>query len=151
MNQAPPPSDESDPDPRAIVERYFEMMRAGDPEIASLFADDVRWIAPGSSPVGSLHEGKPAVLELMSTGLGLYDTTRPMEMDFTAIAAEGERVFVEMTLRATTRSGEPYENQYVFVFCIRDGRIIEIHEYLDTLYAQEKLFDPVGEGVAGSG
>ncbi|HEB88728.1 MAG TPA: nuclear transport factor 2 family protein [Deltaproteobacteria bacterium] len=150
MTQAPPPSDASGPSPRAIVERYFEGIRTGDPEVASLLADDVRWLAPRSSPVGRRHEGKPAVLELMSTGVGLYDTTRPLEMDFTAIVAEGERVFVELTLRATTRSGEPYANQYVFVFCVRDERIAEIHEYLDTLYAQKKLFDPVGEGVAGS-
>ena len=61
-----------------------------------------------------------------------------------AMAAEGEHVFVEMTLRARTVAGEPYRNHYVFVFRIREGLIVEIHEHLDTLYAQKLLFDPVG-------
>ena len=41
--------------------------------------------------------------------------------------------------------GANYENHYVFVFTIRDGRIAEVHEHLDTLYAQRVLFDPLGQ------
>jgi hypothetical protein len=130
---------------REIVERYFEMMQQGDPEIARLFCDDVCWVAPQSSPVARRHEGLAAVLELMQTGVGLYDMSRPMELDIEAVAAEGQHVFVELTLRATTRAGEPYANHYVFVFRFRSGRIVEIHEHLDTHYTQRMLFDPVGQ------
>ncbi len=129
---------------RAIVERYFAMMQAGDPEIGSLFADEIVWVAPQSSPVGRRHEGKAAVLALMGQGTGLYDAEHPMSLEFTAFAAEGENVFVEFTLRARTGQGEAYENHYVFLFRIRDGLIQEIHEHLDTGYAQRKLFDPHG-------
>ena len=66
-------------------------------------------------------------------------------MDLEAIAAEGERVFVELSLRATTGQGAAYRNDYVFVFRIRDGFIVEIHEHLDTHYAQRLLFDPAGQ------
>jgi ketosteroid isomerase-like protein len=138
---------EADPgSQRAIVERYFEMMQRGDPDIGSLFAEDVCWIAPQSSPVGRRHEGKDAVLALMGTAVELYDMSRPMEIEFAAIAAQGDHVFVEMTLRATTAGGEPYCNHYVFVFRLEQGLIAEIHEHLDTLYTQRMLFDPVGQG-----
>jgi ketosteroid isomerase-like protein len=133
---------------RALVERYFELMQSGAPEIEALFAEDACWVAPQSSPVGRRHEGKAAVLELMASGVGLYDTTQPMRIEFDAFAAEGERVFVELTLSATTGHGEPYRNHYVFVFRLREDLIVEVHEHLDTLYAQRKLFDPLESGSA---
>lgn len=129
---------------RKIVERYFESMRTGDPNIGDLFSEDIVWVAPESSPVGSRHSGKAAVLKLMGMGVSLYDMSQPMRMELGAIAAEGEHVFVEMTLSAKTASGEAYRNHYVFVFRIREGLIVEIHEHLDTHYTQRMLFDPTG-------
>ena len=46
---------------------------------------------------------------------------------------------VPLHLRAITGRGEPYENDYVFIFRIRDGRIAEVWENLDTLYLHTKL------------
>ena len=48
-------------------------------------------------------------------------------------------------MTARTGQGAPYENRYVFVFTIREALIVEVHEHLDTLYAQKLLFDPVGQ------
>lgn len=130
---------------RRIVARYFELMRSGSPEIEGLFADEACWVAPQSSPVGRRHEGKAAVLALMASGVSLYDVSRPMELAIEAMAAAGERVFVEMTITATTRSGERYRNHYVFVFRLQDEKIVEVREHVDTLYAQRLLFDPLPE------
>jgi ketosteroid isomerase-like protein len=127
-----------------LVDRYFELLQKGDPRIAELFTPDACWLAPQSAPVGRRHEGLDAVLALMASGLGLYDTTRPMQIERTASLAGDERVYIEMTIRATTRRGEPYENHYVMAFELRDGRIAEVREYVDSLYAQRKLFDPAG-------
>ena len=44
------------------------------------------------------------------------------------------------TLAGRTASGDPYENHYHFAFRLEDGRIREVREHLDTLYAQQKLF-----------
>jgi ketosteroid isomerase-like protein len=98
-----------------------------------------------ASDSGRRHEGKEAVLRLMSGGVGLYDAESPMEIEREAIAATGDHVFVEMTMNARTGQGQPYTNHYVFVFRMRDGLIVEVHEHLDTLYAQRKLFDPIGQ------
>ena len=128
----------------ALVDLYFERVASGDPEIASLFADDAVWVTPASSPLAGPFEGKAAVLELMAGGVGLYDSNYPLEIRQDAAAATGEFVFVEMTMTARTRQGTPYENRYVFVFTIRDDLIVAVHEHLDTFYAQRLLFDPVG-------
>ena len=55
------------------------------------------------------------------------------------IIADDEHVVVPLHLRGITGRGEPYENDYVFIFRIRDGRIAEVWENLDTLYLHTKL------------
>lgn len=141
------PSDAESPGARrslALVDRYFELMTKGDPAIAALFTEDACWLAPQAGPLGRRHAGRDAVLALMASGIGLYDPTRPMEIERTACLAGDALVYVEMTIRATTKSGAPYENHYVMAFQLRGDRIAEVREYVDSLYAQRLLFDPVG-------
>lgn len=143
----------------ALVDRYFELLAQGDPAIRELFTPDVRWLAPQAGPLGREHAGLDAVLALMAGGIGLYDGARPMQIERTACLAGEALVYVEMTIRATTRSGAPYENHYVMVFELRGDRIAEVREHVDSLYAQRLLFDPVGMrspldaagGLAGGG
>ena len=127
----------------ALIDRYFAAVSSGDPEIGALFTDDVVWRTPSSSPMPGPWVGKAAVLEAMGGGVDLYEAGS-LDIRPTARAASDDHVFVEMTMTATTAKGAPYENHYVFVFSIRDGLIAEVHEHLDTHYAQRRLFDPVG-------
>jgi hypothetical protein len=123
---------------KVLVCRYFEAMRAGSPELSGLLADDVSWWVPPSSPLGGLHEGKAKVLALMAQGVELYDG--PLEITIESLIAEGERAAVELVIDGRTAKGEPYHNFYHFAFRVRDGRICAVREYVDTLYAQQKLF-----------
>ena len=125
---------------KRLVRRYFDAMQSGDPNLRELLADDVSWWAPPSSEFGGLHAGKPAVLRLMASGTGLYDLSHPMKADIEQMIAEDDWVSVQLTLEARTARGEDYRNHYHFAFRVVDGRICEVREHLDTLYAQQKLF-----------
>jgi ketosteroid isomerase-like protein len=125
---------------KALVKRYFAAMQSGDPDLPELLSDDVVWWVPESSPLGGNHEGNAAVLQLMSGGVDLYDANTPMQIEVEQMLAEGEWVAVQLVLSARTAKGEDYRNHYHFAFRIRDGRICHVKEYVDTLYAQEKLF-----------
>jgi ketosteroid isomerase-like protein len=127
-------------DNKRLIRRYFDAMRSGDPELSDLLSNDVSWWSPPSSKLGGLHAGKAAVLELMASGVGLYDTSYPMDVRIEQMIAEDDWVSVQMILEARTAQGERYHNHYHFAFRIRDGRIREVREHLDTLYAQQKLF-----------
>lgn len=129
----------------SLIDRYFACVAAGDPAVADLFCDDVVWHTPASSPLQGPFEGRSAVLELMGSGIGLYDPEVPLDMRRGATVAGDDRVFVEMEIHGRTAAGDVYENAYVFVFKLHDGRIAEVREHLDTLYAQRKLFDPAGQ------
>ena len=123
---------------RALVRRYFDAMKAGSPKLPELLADDVTWWVPPSSPLGGLHDGKAKVLALMAQCVGLYDG--PLEVTIESLIAEGDRAAAQLVIDGRTAKGEPYHNFYHFAFRVRDGRISAVREYVDTLYAQQKLF-----------
>ena len=127
-------------DNKRLVRRLFDAMRSGDPALSDLLAADVTWWAPASSPSGGLHSGKPAVLELMKSGAGLYETSHPVELGIEQMTAEDDWVSVQTTRAANTAAGEAVRNRYRFAFRVGEGRIREVREHLDELYAQQKLF-----------
>ena len=127
---------------KAVIRDYFERVQRGDPAVADLIADDASWWVPPASPLGGVYEGKARVLELMGSGVDLYDPAVPMQIQVEEMVAEGEWVCVQLVIEAATASGEPYRNHYHFAFRLRDGKIIIAKEYVDTLYAQRMLFDP---------
>ena len=124
---------------RAAVRRYFDAMQAASPTLPDLLTDDVSWWVPPSSPLGGLHEGKAKVLALMAQGVGLY--AGPLEITLESLIAEGDQAAAQLVIDGRTAKGEPYHNFYHFAFRVRDGRICAVREYVDTLYAQRKLFD----------
>jgi ketosteroid isomerase-like protein len=126
---------------KRTIERYFATMASGDPTVAQLFTEDVTWWVPESSPLGGTHAGRDKVLALMANGVHLYDASTPMQVDLREMVAEGDSVCVQLVMRARTAKGEDYENHYHFAFRLREGRISSVREYVDTLYAQRKLFD----------
>lgn len=55
------------------------------------------------------------------------------------ITAEGDRVAVEYTGDTPLTDGNRYQNTYLSLFVIRDGRVATVREYCDTAYARETL------------
>lgn len=123
---------------KAVVRRYFDAMQAGSKALPELLSDDVSWWVPPSSPLGGLHEGRAKVLALMAQGVGLYDG--PLAITVESLIAEGDRAAVQLVIDGHTAKGEPYHNFYHFAFRVRGGQICAVREYVDTLYAQQKLF-----------
>jgi ketosteroid isomerase-like protein len=127
-------------DNKKLVRRFFDAMSRGDASLPDLMADDVAWWVPPGANLGGLYEGKAKVLGLMAGGIDLYDRNTPMQVEIEQLVAEGEWVTVQMVLSARTARGEDYRNHYHFAFRVRDGRIALVKEYVDTLYADRKLF-----------
>ena len=51
------------------------------------------------------------------------------------MVAEGDHVLAETQLTARAPDGREYRNFYCFVFEMNEGRICEIREHVDTIYA----------------
>jgi ketosteroid isomerase-like protein len=55
------------------------------------------------------------------------------------IVAEGDTVVVEWEGNAVLSNGQPYCNQYVFVFTFENGKIKQLNEYFCTVLADKTI------------
>lgn len=56
-----------------------------------------------------------------------------LEMTVIGMVAEGSKVAAEIRSHADLTDGRVYENQYHMLFTLRQGKIVEVKEYADTL------------------
>jgi hypothetical protein len=74
-------------------------------------------------------------------GAGALFEPGTQSFEFGDITAEGERAVLEWRVRGrAAATGKDYDNSYCGVFVIRQGRITEDREYLDSRHAGETLF-----------
>lgn len=104
-------------------------------------ADDVRWTFPGNWSWSGTWAPKTAVLdELLGPLMAQFAGSYRSEADF--ILAEGDRVVVQAHGHATTTRGDAYDQAYLYIFRIRDGRITEVIEHCDTALVERVLDAP---------
>jgi ketosteroid isomerase-like protein len=124
---------------KQAVRSYFASVASGDGKAFDWLSDDVEWWVPQGSSLGGTYRGKAAVIELMERGVGAYSPAVPIQIEVRQLVAEGEWVCAQMELSAETRDGRPYRNRYHVAFRLREGRIVEVNEYVDTRYVYEML------------
>ncbi len=120
---------------RTVVTRFYELMNARRfPEMWELFADDATW-AGGGNPPKAVHPIS-RMQEIIVDPMPVFVTGG---IDFTlhSMTAEDDRVAAEVSSHAELTTGKVYANQYHMLFRLRDGRIVEVKEYNDTLHARE--------------
>ena len=118
--------------------------RADKARVLDLYADEFELWTAGTLPFSGVHSRDEAGA-LMDGILGAF----PDGLRFTirSMTAEEDRVAVEAESEGVHASGRPYHNQYHFLVVIRDGKVHQLKEYLDTVHAQEVLV----EGAAALG
>jgi hypothetical protein len=129
------------PDSKTVLTRYVEAVQAGDAgTIRDVFAADATWQLDGELPISGTWRGRDAILnDFLGTAMSYYQPGS-VSLEITRIVAEGEHAVMEWTSRARTTRGESYENHCIGVFTVRDGRIVRVREYMDTLYAHRAAF-----------
>jgi uncharacterized protein len=98
-------------------------------------ADDATWWVAGTSESYNKQEYRKLV------GQSSTIFKAPPLMTMKGITAEGERVAVEVESDADLVNGKHYHNHYHFLFVIRDGKVIEAKEYLDTKHVADSFGD----------
>lgn len=122
---------------KQVVSEFFEHFSAGEiDEAFSRVSDDVSWWVPGDLPfsgtkskseylqvVGAIQQGFPGGLQL----------------DATAMIAEGNRVAVEVASYGEHTNGKTYTNKYHFLMTLEKGKIVDVKEYMDTLHLYQLI------------
>ncbi|MDB9860062.1 nuclear transport factor 2 family protein [Gammaproteobacteria bacterium] len=121
---------------KKITRDFFEALSTGSNKYLDFYTDDsIIWTA-GNNSIGGTRT-KKEVLTFAENILSVFPSG--ITFNITGITAEDERVAVEISGEAIHASGETYNNQYHFLLRIKDGKILELKEYMDTQLAAKIL------------
>src|SRR4030081_2039739 len=114
-----------------IVKDFFAAMGSGDKQgLLALSAEDIEWIIPGEDwPLAGTHRGHAGLANLLGTASKSIETsTEPREF-----VAQGDRVLVVGFARGKIKAtNKTFEDDWIFAITVRDGRLTNIREYVDT-------------------
>ena len=137
---------------RAIVRRQFELIQFGDLDtFDKVMASDVANHALGRIQTGL--ETFKAILQ------GIRETFPDETVTIDDMIAEDDKVVVRATLRGTHQGsalpifagikpeGRPVEWQFIHIFRVRDGKIVEHWAQRNDLEVRQQLLGPQGGGA----
>ncbi|MFC4949637.1 nuclear transport factor 2 family protein [Pseudonocardia sp. GCM10023141] len=135
--------------PRAVLVAYLDALTAVDlASIEDSFAEDATWWLHGDTPLAGMRHGRAEIMEFL-TSAGVLFVPGTQEFTFGDIVAGADRAVLEWSVRGRgAATGLDYANEYCGVFVVRDGRISEVREYLDTHHAAQVLFGSPSDGPA---
>ncbi len=99
--------------------------------LLSLAAEDIEWIIPGQDwPLAGTHHGHAGLEKLLQKVNETVETSFPKPPEF---VGQGDRVlivgFATGKIKATNRT---FEDHWVFAITVRNGKLTNIREYVDT-------------------
>jgi ketosteroid isomerase-like protein len=109
----------------------------GDDPVGSMdlaMAEDCRTVMVSAIRIPGEHT-KAQQLQVMAGVHAVFPDG--LQMVIHSMIAENDRVVVEAESSATDVSGRPYNNRYLFLLRFRDGKLIELTEYVNTKVAAQ--------------
>jgi ketosteroid isomerase-like protein len=129
-------------DNKALLQRiYADLAEGNSRSFVEAMADNFRWVIAGSSRWSRTFEGKQAVMTQLFGALRATIADR-VRTSATRFIADGDQVVVEARGNNLTHAGVPYRNSYCMIYTVRDGKLVEMVEYMDTDLALKVLGDP---------
>lgn len=115
-----------------VVKDFFTAMGRSDRrDLLALTSEDIEWVIPGKDwPLAGTHRGHAGLADLLNKASEKMETS---VMEFHDYVAQGDRVlvvgFAKGKIKATNRT---WEDNWVFAITVRNGKLTNIREYLDT-------------------
>jgi uncharacterized protein len=120
----------------AVVLQFFERLNAEDLEaVRALLSEDAAWLPQARDmPGAGEYRGRNVIVDdFLRPIRGLFAAGSPHNR-IISMASNADLVLVETHGTGSLQDGRPYDNRYAWAFQLRDGRIAEIREYLDSYY-----------------
>jgi ketosteroid isomerase-like protein len=120
---------------KAVARKFFADMSSGNIQgVVDAYAADGRVHTMGQTLISGVF-GVDVIKQFAGQVLGSF----PQGITFTILhmTAEDDRVAIEAESSGMHVSGRLYENQYHFLMRVRDGKVVDFKEYMDT----EKVTD----------
>lgn len=125
---------------KAIARNCLETFSKGDiAGVAAMMSDDAVWMVMGQLDGLSGTYPRDQFVALAEGAKENY-REKALKISPLAMTAEGDRVAVEAKGHAELKDGRVYDPDYHLLFTVRDGKISEVREYMDTHHAFDIFF-----------
>ena len=121
---------------KEIATEFFNSLSSGTEGYLDFYTDDSTIWTAGDNAIGGTRS-KEEIVEFAQGILAAFPDG--ITFNITGMTAEDDRVAVEVSGESIHASGQPYNNKYHFLLIIRDGKIIQLKEYMDTQLAAKIL------------
>jgi uncharacterized protein len=121
-----------------IVRTGYDAFSRGDMDtLRGICAHDIVWHAPGRNPLAGDHRGVDTVLGYFGRTMELTDGTFRVELH--DVVANDDHA-VGLHVATGQRAGKTLEDHQVLVFHLRDGKVTEVWQLFEDLYANDDFF-----------
>ena len=117
---------------KQAIQAAFDAWRNGTGGPFDLLAPDAKWTIVGNSPVSKTYETRQEFLDTVITPFNARLSSRLIPI-IPALYAEGEMVIALFDAHGTARDGKPYRNTYSWYMLMRDGKIVDVTAFFDTI------------------
>lgn len=134
-------------DTKKFISEGYKLFAAGDlKNLLERFNDDAEMINPESDylPIGGSYRGKQEIAEYF---MKLAEITQCTHLETKTMVQEGDTLVVTGDSSWVARStGIAYDNPFVHVFKMRDGKVGSLRAYFDTSKLEHALHPAAGTG-----
>ena len=131
--------------PKEVVIKFLDFMRSATPEdteaAGMMFAEDARFWILGNLPMSGELRGREEIMVRRFRRGHARTVQGSKSLDIGKVIAEGEFVAAEWLSRRKVVDGKDYVNTFFGLFQVRDGKILSLREYMDTLAVKEAGWD----------
>ena len=124
---------------RSVALALIEKLNRGDVDgLLGLMHPDVRWRVPRLDGSGDFRGVEAVRAGIFARLPALLEA--PPRMEIEDLVAEGECAMLRARGWARTRAGVEHTNRYALFYRVREGRVVEVEEFLDTARAAVLVF-----------
>lgn len=117
---------------KEIVSKGFADWANGTGSFFDLLDENVEWTITGNSPISKTYTSRQQFLDEAITPINERLSARIIPT-VRGIYADGDMVIALWDGTATARDGVPYNNTYSWYMTMKDGRIVKVVAFFDTI------------------
>jgi ketosteroid isomerase-like protein len=117
---------------KQVVQAGFDAWREGTGGVFDLLVPDAEWTIVGNSPVSRTYTSRQEFLDVVINPFNARLSGRLVPA-VRALYADGDTVIALFDAEGTARDGKPYKNTYAWYMQMRDGRIVNVIAFFDTI------------------
>ena len=116
---------------RIVKEFFSATARRDEKGLAALCTEDIEWIIPGEWAWAGTHRGHAGLAGFLQKA---PETVEISSSENSEYVAQGDRVVVFGVATGRVRAtNKTFEDHFVFSMTVRNGKVSNILEYIDTL------------------